>query len=210
MIDRAFGTVTTVLRGLVAPVPESWSFADAASVPAVYLTAYFALHDLADLRAGERVLVHAGAGGVGIAAIQIAHHLGAEVFATASPAKWDALRALGVADDHIASSRDLDFEAAFRTVTDGAGVDVVLDSLTTEFVDALAAPDAPRRAFPGDGQGRPARARRRGHRVPGCCVPLVRPLRRGPRPGRRDAARAARTLRSRRAHPVAAPGLGAR
>ncbi|MCZ9336273.1 hypothetical protein NGM37_00620, partial [Streptomyces sp. TRM76130] len=87
--------------------PAAWPDDVAAAVPLVFLTAYHGLVDLAGLRGGERVLIHAGAGGVGMAAIQLARHLGAEVFATASEGKWDTLRALGVADDHIASSRTL-------------------------------------------------------------------------------------------------------
>ncbi|MFI1973432.1 SDR family NAD(P)-dependent oxidoreductase, partial [Streptomyces cinnamoneus] len=136
MVEKAFGPVAVADRRLVARMPDDWSFEHAASTPAVFLTAYYALRDLAELRPGQKILVHAGAGGVGMAAIQLARHLGAEVFATASPAKWDALRELGLDDDHIASSRDLDFEAKFLISTDGAGVDVVLDSLAREFVDA--------------------------------------------------------------------------
>ncbi len=82
------------------------------------------------------MLIHAGAGGVGTAAIQIARHLGAEVFATASPSKWEALREAGVAEDHIASSRDLEFREQFLATTDGEGVDVVLNALAGEFIDA--------------------------------------------------------------------------
>ena len=74
-------------------------------MPVVFLTAYYGLVDLAGLRAGESVLVHAAAGGVGMAAVQLAQHLGAEVFGTASPGKWDTLRSLDIADEHIASSR---------------------------------------------------------------------------------------------------------
>jgi mycoketide-CoA synthase len=91
---------------------------------------------LADLKPGQRVLVHAGAGGVGMAAIQLARHFGAEVFATASRGKWDTLRAMGFDDDHIGDSRTLDFEDKFRLATGGRGVDVVLDSLAGDFVDA--------------------------------------------------------------------------
>ncbi|MFH8371867.1 SDR family NAD(P)-dependent oxidoreductase, partial [Streptomyces sp. NPDC018031] len=132
----AFGPVAVADRRMLAPMPAGWTFAQAASVPVVYLTAYHGLVDLAGVQAGERVLVHAAAGGVGMAAVQIARHLGAEVFATASQAKWDAVRELGVADDRLASSRDLDFRDAFLAATDGAGVDVVLDALAGEFVDA--------------------------------------------------------------------------
>ncbi len=82
------------------------------------------------------MLIHAGAGGVGMAAIQLARHLGAEVFATASEPKWETLRGLGLDDAHIASSRDLGFEEKFREVTGGAGMDVVLNALAGDFVDA--------------------------------------------------------------------------
>src|SRR5208337_3567157 len=85
---------------------------------------------------GERVLVHAATGGVGMAAVQLARHWGAEVFATASRAKWDTLRAMGFDDEHIADSRTLVFEEKFRAATGGAGVDVVLNSLAGEFTDA--------------------------------------------------------------------------
>ena len=80
--------------------------------------------------------MHAAAGGVGMAAVQLARHLGAEVFATASPAKWEALRSLGLDEAHIASSRTLEFKERFLEETDGRGMDVVLDSLAGEFVDA--------------------------------------------------------------------------
>ncbi|MFF2801421.1 type I polyketide synthase [Streptomyces sp. NPDC058051] len=117
-------------------IPDTWSFTDAASVPMAYATAYYALVDLAGLTAGESVLVHAAAGGVGMAAVQLAQHLGAEVYGTASPAKWHALRNIGVPDARIASSRTLEFEESFRTASDGRGADVVLNSLAGDFVDA--------------------------------------------------------------------------
>ena len=96
-------------------------------------------------------LIHAGAGGVGMAAVQLARHFGLEVFATASRGKWDTLRAMGFDDDHIGDSRTLDFEDKFRAVTGGRGVDVVLDSLAGEFVDASLRLVAARRGLPGDG-----------------------------------------------------------
>ncbi|GLW18805.1 hypothetical protein Stsp01_55480 [Streptomyces sp. NBRC 13847] len=136
LFPGAFGPVAVADERMVIRVPEGWSFAQAASVPVVFLTAYFALVELGGVRAGESVLVHAGAGGVGMAAVQLARHLGAEVFATASPGKWGTLRALGLDEAHIASSRDLDFERSFLETTGGRGVDVVLDSLAREFVDA--------------------------------------------------------------------------
>ncbi|MFI5758993.1 type I polyketide synthase [Streptomyces sp. NPDC051569] len=136
MLFGGFGTHVVGDERRMTAVPEGWSWETAASMPLVFLTAYHALVELAGLRRGEKVLVHAGAGGVGMAAIQLANHLGAEVFATASEGKWDVLRSLGVADDHIASSRTTDFENAFAEVAGDGGIDVVLNSLAGEFVDA--------------------------------------------------------------------------
>src|SRR4029077_11230377 len=130
------GPLATGERDFLVPIPASWSFEQAAAMPIVFATAYYGLFDLAGLKAGERVLIHAGAGGVGMAAIQLAHHLGAEVFATASPAKWEVLREAGIEEDHIASSRELEFEDEFLKATDGEGVDVVLNALAGEFIDA--------------------------------------------------------------------------
>ncbi|MFF3291588.1 SDR family NAD(P)-dependent oxidoreductase [Streptomyces sp. NPDC003023] len=131
-----FGTEVCVDARLMVPIPAGLSFARAATVPLVFLTAYYGLHDLARLRAGERLLVHAAAGGVGMAALQLARHFGAEAYGTAGPGKWDMLRRLGLPGDRIASSRDTAFEALFRDATRGRGVDVVLNSLTGTFVDA--------------------------------------------------------------------------
>ncbi|WTW92287.1 SDR family NAD(P)-dependent oxidoreductase [Streptomycetaceae bacterium NBC_01309] len=136
LMPEGFGPLVVTDARVVVRVPEGWSFERAASVPVVFLTAYYGLVDLAGLRRGESVLVHAGAGGVGMAAVQLARHLGARVFATASPGKWDVLRGLGVEEGCIASSRDPGFRDAFLAATDGAGVDVVLNSLAGEFVDA--------------------------------------------------------------------------
>ncbi|MBZ6103615.1 SDR family NAD(P)-dependent oxidoreductase [Streptomyces olivaceus] len=129
------GPVRVADHRLVGRVPEHWSFTDAATVPAAFLTAYHCLVRVAATGPGDKVLIHAGTGGVGMAAVQLARHLGAEVYATASPPKWDTLRALGLDDDHIASSRTLDFEDHFRSRSPG-GLDVVLNSLAQEFVDA--------------------------------------------------------------------------
>ncbi|WP_344646449.1 SDR family NAD(P)-dependent oxidoreductase, partial [Streptomyces durmitorensis] len=136
MVDRSFGPVAVADARMVVPMPREWSFEQAAAVPIAYLTAYYGLVDLAGLRAGEKVLVHAAAGGVGTAAVRIARHLGAEVYGTASSGKHAALRAAGFDEAHLASSRDLDFEEAFLRATDGEGMDVVLDSLAGDFVDA--------------------------------------------------------------------------
>ncbi|WP_349362024.1 type I polyketide synthase [Streptomyces sp. H27-C3] len=136
MIPEAFGPLAVADHRMVARMPESWTFTEAASVPIVFLTAYYALVDLAGLRAGQSLLVHSAAGGVGMAATQLAQHLGAEVYGTAGPGKWAALRAAGLDDDHLASSRELGFEQRFLAATGGRGVDVVLNSLAGDYVDA--------------------------------------------------------------------------
>ncbi|MGA2164864.1 MAG: SDR family NAD(P)-dependent oxidoreductase, partial [Solirubrobacteraceae bacterium] len=132
LLDGAFGSVAVTDRRLLVPVPQGWTWAGAASVPIVYLTAYHGLVDLAGAQQGERLLVHAAAGGVGIAAVQLAQHLGLEVWGTASEGKWGVLEALGLERERIASSRDLAFGERFA----GAGLDVVLSSLAGEYVDA--------------------------------------------------------------------------
>ncbi|MFI9504818.1 SDR family NAD(P)-dependent oxidoreductase [Nocardia sp. NPDC052566] len=140
--DRVFGftpgmgSVVVVDRRLLAPMPRGWSFAQAAAVPIVYATAYYGLVDLADARSGETLLLHAATGGVGMAAVQLARHLGLRVLATASTPKWNVLRDMGFDDSDIADSRTLDFERKFLERTGGGGVDIVLDSLAGEFVDA--------------------------------------------------------------------------
>ncbi|MFD0373608.1 type I polyketide synthase, partial [Streptomyces sp. NPDC127114] len=136
LLSGAFGPVAVADHRRVAVMPADWTYAQAASAPIVFLTAYHALVDLAGLAAGERVLIHAAAGGVGMAAVQLARHLGAEVYGTAGPGKWDALRAMGLDEAHLASSRTLEFETAFGAATEGRGMDVVLNSLAGEFVDA--------------------------------------------------------------------------
>ncbi|WP_052375398.1 type I polyketide synthase [Chondromyces apiculatus] len=118
---------------LVVPKPPGMSFDEAAAVPVAMLTAYHALASVAQLAKGERVLIHAGAGGVGLAAIQWALHVGAEVIATAgNEEKRALLRSLGVA--HVADSRSSGFADDIRTWTRGEGVDVVLNSLSGEFI----------------------------------------------------------------------------
>ncbi|MGO9385505.1 MAG: SDR family NAD(P)-dependent oxidoreductase [Mycobacterium sp.] len=129
------GSEVVVDARLVTAVPAGWSLVRAAGVPVVFLTALYGLSVLAGLKAGEKVLVHAATGGVGMAAVQLARYWGAEVFATASRGKWDTLRAMGFDVDHIGDSRSLEFEQKFLAATDGAGVDVVLNSLAGEFLD---------------------------------------------------------------------------
>ncbi|WP_230424272.1 type I polyketide synthase [Streptomyces radicis] len=136
LLPGSFGPTAVADHRMLVRIPRGWSFVQAATAPIAFLTAAYGLRDLGRLRAGETVLVHAAAGGVGMAAVQLARHWGAHVLGTASPAKWHALRAAGLPDEHIASSRTLDFEDAFRAATGGRGVDVVLNSLAGEFVDA--------------------------------------------------------------------------
>ncbi|MFE6407032.1 SDR family NAD(P)-dependent oxidoreductase [Streptomyces sp. NPDC057837] len=132
----AFARVAVTDQRLLIRIPDGWSYAEAASVPSAYLTAYHALFRLMKLEKGQRILIHAAAGGVGMAAVRLAQHVGAEVYATASPAKWPALRRLGLDDEHLASSRDLEFADTFLASSGGRGVDVVLNSLAHRFVDA--------------------------------------------------------------------------
>jgi acyl transferase domain-containing protein/D-arabinose 1-dehydrogenase-like Zn-dependent alcohol dehydrogenase/acyl carrier protein len=138
LLAGGFGPVSVSDNRYLVPIPAGWTFEQAASAPIVFLTAYYALADLGALKPGERVLIHSAAGGVGMAAVQLARHLGAEVFGTASPGKWDVLRGMGLDDTHLASSRTLEFERSF-----GGGMDVVLDALAHEFVDASLRSTAP-------------------------------------------------------------------
>jgi NADPH:quinone reductase-like Zn-dependent oxidoreductase/malonyl CoA-acyl carrier protein transacylase/acyl carrier protein len=128
-------TVVTDHR-MLTRIPAGWSFAEAAGAPTVYMTAWLALADIVQITAGQRLLVHAAAGGVGMAAVALAKLWGVEVYATASRGKWATVRGLGVDADRIADSRTLAFEDQFMGATGGAGMDVVLDSLAGEFVDA--------------------------------------------------------------------------
>ncbi|WP_267467588.1 type I polyketide synthase [Nocardia transvalensis] len=134
--EGGFAPVAVTEARQVVPIPDGWSYAEAAAVPSAFLTAWYALVELAGAQTGRKVLVHAAAGGVGMAAVQIARHLGLEVFATASPAKWPVLTAMGIDRAHLSSSRSTGFAAEFLAATDGAGVDIVLNSLAGELTDA--------------------------------------------------------------------------
>ncbi len=131
----AFGSHATSADYALVKKPRNVSHAEACTIPITFLTAYYALVNLARLQPGERVLIHAGAGGVGLAAIQIAKLIGAEIFATAgSDDKRKLLRDLGV--QHVFSSRDTAFAEQIREVTNREGVDVVLNSLPGEAITA--------------------------------------------------------------------------
>jgi len=132
--DRVFGLAhgsfaryTTVDCRFVAKLGKL-TMAEGATVPVTFLTAYYCLHDLAHIRPGDKVLIHAASGGVGQAAIQLARQAGAEVFATVSPGKESVVRGLGV--EHVYNSRDLFFADGILRDTAGAGVNSILNSLT--------------------------------------------------------------------------------
>jgi len=124
----------TVPSVMAVRKPANVSFTDAAGLPTAYVTAHYALHTLARMKAGDKVLIHAAAGGVGQAAVALAKLAGAEVFATASPAKHGFLRAQGI--EHVLNSRTLDFADEILERTGGRGVDIVLNSLNNDFVPA--------------------------------------------------------------------------
>ncbi len=131
----AFASHVTVAASAVAAVPPGLDPVAAATIPVSFITAHFALVELAQLGAGESVLIHGGAGGVGLAALQIAKARGATVIATAgTSAKRNLLALLGA--DHVLDSRTLAFADGVRALTAGAGVDVVLNSLAGEAMEA--------------------------------------------------------------------------
>jgi phthiocerol/phenolphthiocerol synthesis type-I polyketide synthase C len=132
--DAASAVVVTPAE-LAAPMPLGLDLAAAASIPIAFVTAWYALRDVARLRAGERVLIHSAATGTGHAALHVARDVGAEVFATAgNEAKRTYLRSLGIA--HVMDSRSLDFAEQVRSATAGAGVDVVFNSLAGDAIPA--------------------------------------------------------------------------
>ena len=113
--------------------PTHLTFAEAATIPSAFLTTQYALHHLAKMNQGERLLIHAAAGGVGLAAIQLAQRAGVEIFATAgTPAKREMLKSLGI--QHVFNSRTLDFADEIMQATNGEGIDIVLNSLADEFI----------------------------------------------------------------------------
>jgi len=129
----SFARYAYTVTPLAVRKPQNLSFEEAATIPIAFLTAYYSLCHLGHMRQGERVLVHAATGGVGLAAIQLAHWKGVEVFATAGSAeKLEYLRSLGV--KHVFSSRTLDFADEIRRATDGEGVDLVLNSLAGDAI----------------------------------------------------------------------------
>ncbi|SIT31348.1 type I polyketide synthase [Achromobacter sp. MFA1 R4] len=130
----SFGDRVLTRPNAISHIPDGFSFEAAATIPSTFFTVYYALHHLARLEEGEKILIHGAAGGVGIAAIQFAQWLGAEIYATAgSDEKRDLLRLLGV--QHIYDSRSLSYADEILADTGGRGVDVVLNSLAGEAIN---------------------------------------------------------------------------
>ena len=131
----SFASHVTAKSELVQRLPPGISVEEGSSFPIAFLTAEYCLSYLAGMQAGDRVLIHAAAGGVGMAAVRLAQRAGAEVFATAgSPRKRELLRSIGV--KHVFDSRSTDFADELLALTGGRGVDVVLNSLSGEQIDA--------------------------------------------------------------------------
>ncbi|HZM70373.1 MAG TPA: SDR family oxidoreductase [Candidatus Cryosericum sp.] len=129
----SFGGFVTTLAARVLPKPKDMAFDAAATIPIAFLTAWYALRHLARLERGERVLIHSATGGVGLAAVQIARHVGAEIFATAgTEEKREYLRGLGI--EHVHDSRSPAFAREILERTGGEGVDAVLNSLSGEAI----------------------------------------------------------------------------
>lgn len=136
--DGGYGTLTRCSAHLVTKIPDSESYVSVAAIPVIFSTAYYGLVSIAHLSAGETVLIHAAAGGVGQAAIRLSQWIGAEIFATVGSAeKKEFLKnTYNIPEDHILNSRDTSFEASIKQRTSGNGVDVVLNSLAGEMLKA--------------------------------------------------------------------------
>jgi acyl transferase domain-containing protein/NADPH:quinone reductase-like Zn-dependent oxidoreductase/acyl carrier protein len=144
-MQGAFASRFNVPAQFLAPIPDGVSAVEAATIPAAALTVRLSF-DWAQLQPGDKVLIHAASGGVGLAAVQMAQRCGAEVFATASTFKRATLRKLGV--KYVYDSRTTDFADQILADTGGAGVDVVLNSLTSEgFIEATLRATAPNGRF---------------------------------------------------------------
>ncbi|MEM6110327.1 type I polyketide synthase [Mycobacterium sp. 050272] len=129
----AFGSHMTTLADLCTPIPDTLPDAEAAAFGIAYLTAWHSLVEVGRLAPGERVLIHSATGGVGVAAMAIAKMIGARIYTTAgSDAKRDMLAALGV--EYVGNSRTTDFADEILEITDGYGVDVILNSLPDEAI----------------------------------------------------------------------------
>jgi len=138
----SFSKYVVTPAAAAVPLPEGLSYEQGASIPVTFLTAYYGLHHLARIKKGDRVLIHAAAGGVGQAAVQIALRAGAQVYGTAgAPEKRNFVKAMGA--QGVFSSRTADFVDELRSLTGGHGVDIVLNSLTGAFIPNSLAVIAP-------------------------------------------------------------------
>ncbi len=130
---KSFSSFATVPTHCLVAKPANLSFEEAVTIPGTFLTAYYALQHLGRLNKGERVLIHAAAGGVGLAAVQLSQMVGAEIFATAGNSqKREFLRSLGI--KYVMDSRSVAFADEVMELTGGKGVDVILNSLAGEFI----------------------------------------------------------------------------
>ena len=134
----SFNQYVTVNKLMVVAKPDHLNWLEAVTIPANFLTAFYALETTVETYHGtslqsKRILIHSAAGGTGMAAVQIAQLAGMEVFATASPSKWEFLKSLGI--KHVMNSRTLDFADEILQITNGEGVDIVFNSLSGEFID---------------------------------------------------------------------------
>jgi acyl transferase domain-containing protein/acyl carrier protein len=133
LASDCFASFATMRHEFLMLKPPEMSFEQAATIPIAFLTAEYSLNTLGKMKPGEKVLIHAAAGGVGLAAVQLALRCGAEIFATAgSPGKRELLHSMGV--PHVLDSRSLTFAEEIMHLTAGEGVDIVLNSLADEFI----------------------------------------------------------------------------
>jgi NADPH:quinone reductase-like Zn-dependent oxidoreductase/acyl carrier protein len=135
IVPASFASYAITDARLVVKMPENMAFTEAATIPIAFLTAHYALNRLGGMQTGERVFIHSASGGVGLAAVQLAHRAGVEVFGAAgTDAKRDYLRSIGV--QHVYNSRSLDFVDGVLADTDGQGVHLVLNSLAGDYIPA--------------------------------------------------------------------------
>ncbi|XP_022832191.1 fatty acid synthase-like [Spodoptera litura] len=137
--NRGIANLVEADRQSLCPIPDEWSFEEAATVPVAYGTVYYTMIMLGEMKRGESILIHAGSGGVSQAAINVALHYGCEVFTTVGSAEKRAfIKKLfpQLKDSHIGNSRDTSFEDMIRCETNGKGVDIVLNSLSGDKLQA--------------------------------------------------------------------------
>ena len=132
----SFSSHVRVRESLVCLIPDNMSFEIAASIPCVFSTAYYSIHYAARLQKNESILIHSAAGGTGQAMIKLAQLIGAKVFVTAgSAAKVEFLeQSFGLPRSHIFNSRNLDFGHQIMSLTEGKGVDVIVNSLAGDYL----------------------------------------------------------------------------